>query len=211
MKASLGWLAAALVLSAGAAEASSAISLITPGTESVDAGHTLGFEFSTLNAQSITALGIYDSGKDGLADTAQIGVWDTFGHLVASATIKAGGGTLDGFFRYVAITPVALDVGTHYVVGAYDEHDAQSSWAAGQGGTAALNLNLNYFGNRFSSTGALSYADSSSGGGAFLGGNFKIEPTSRVSAAPEPATWALMLAGFGLAGVALRRRTAALA
>jgi hypothetical protein len=28
---------------------------------------------------------------------------------------------------------------------------------------------------------------------------------------PEPAAWALMIAGFGLVGAALRRRTAAIA
>jgi hypothetical protein len=40
--------------------------------------------------------------------------------------------------------------------------------------------------------------------GAALADNFADGP----SAVPEPATWALMLTGFGLAGVALRRRTA---
>ena len=205
MKIYFGCLTAVLALYAGAAQASSAISLVSPGSEAVDAGHTLGFEFSTLNAQSITALGIYDSGKDGLAGAAQIGVWDTFGNLIASATIAPGQGVLSNFFRYVDIAPVALTAGVHYVVGAYSASDAQSSWGAGQGGTAALNPNLNYFGNRYSSTGALSYADSSSGGGAFLGANFIIGPTVGGGAVPEPATWALMLAGFGLAGAALRR------
>jgi PEP-CTERM motif len=33
----------------------------------------------------------------------------------------------------------------------------------------------------------------------------------RITAVPEPATWALMISGFGLAGVALRRRQRALA
>lgn len=33
--------------------------------------------------------------------------------------------------------------------------------------------------------------------------------TLNVYAIPEPATWAMMIAGFGLAGVALRRRAAA--
>ena len=32
-----------------------------------------------------------------------------------------------------------------------------------------------------------------------------------ITAVPEPATWGLMIAGFGLAGAALRRRRAALA
>ncbi len=33
-------------------------------------------------------------------------------------------------------------------------------------------------------------------------------PTSEVTGAPEPASWALMIGGFGLAGAALRRRKA---
>ncbi len=35
--------------------------------------------------------------------------------------------------------------------------------------------------------------------------NFRVVGDSPVSAAPEPAAWALLLAGFGLAGGALRR------
>lgn len=36
-------------------------------------------------------------------------------------------------------------------------------------------------------------------------------PALAVSAVPEPATWAMMIVGFGVAGVALRRRGAAIA
>jgi hypothetical protein len=36
--------------------------------------------------------------------------------------------------------------------------------------------------------------------------NFDVE--ARTGAVPEPAAWALMLAGFGLAGAGLRRRRA---
>ncbi len=35
--------------------------------------------------------------------------------------------------------------------------------------------------------------------------------TDIATGVPEPTTWALMLSGFGLAGVALRRRRVALA
>ncbi|MBT9473847.1 MAG: PEPxxWA-CTERM sorting domain-containing protein [Phenylobacterium sp.] len=38
-----------------------------------------------------------------------------------------------------------------------------------------------------------------------------MEATSLSSAVPEPATWAMMIAGFGLAGSALRSRRALIA
>jgi hypothetical protein len=36
-----------------------------------------------------------------------------------------------------------------------------------------------------------------------------IEPAGSTGGVPEPAGWALMIAGFGLAGVAIRRQAAA--
>ncbi len=41
-------------------------------------------------------------------------------------------------------------------------------------------------------------------GDLYAGGNFHI--TSVVAQVPEPATWTLMIGGFGLAGAAMRRR-----
>ena len=35
---------------------------------------------------------------------------------------------------------------------------------------------------------------------------FKLKAITVTSAVPEPATWAMMLVGFGLAGASLRRR-----
>ena len=39
------------------------------------------------------------------------------------------------------------------------------------------------------------------------GGAYTIEVTNAVLAVPEPASWALMITGFGLVGVTMRRRT----
>lgn len=39
-----------------------------------------------------------------------------------------------------------------------------------------------------------------------LGSGFRVNPGAGAGSVPEPATWALMLAGFGAAGAALRRR-----
>ena len=40
--------------------------------------------------------------------------------------------------------------------------------------------------------------------------NYAFKDDGRVGGVPEPATWALMIAGFGLAGAGLRRRSLAL-
>jgi len=213
MKTYVGLAAMTLVMCASPAFASTAISLVTPGPEAVEAHRTLGFEFSADNAQSITALGAYDSGRDGLAGAATVGVWDLFGNLLASATVPSGtGGTLDGDFRFVAITPLALAVGQHYVVGSWDEFDLQTNWGVGpNGGTAATNLNLSFYGDRFSNLGGgnpdFAYPDAGTGThGARLGANFIIERTAAGQPVPEPGSWALMLVGFGLLGGAVRRR-----
>ncbi|TFU06590.1 PEP-CTERM sorting domain-containing protein [Polymorphobacter arshaanensis] len=49
----------------------------------------------------------------------------------------------------------------------------------------------------------------SGGSGYPLGGDFSVEVTG--AAVPEPASWALMIAGFGMVGTSLRRRKVALA
>lgn len=45
--------------------------------------------------------------------------------------------------------------------------------------------------------------DGINGGGGFAFDNITLNDAAAI---PEPATWAMMLAGFGLAGSAIRRR-----
>ena len=46
---------------------------------------------------------------------------------------------------------------------------------------------------------------------AFSDTEYSEDFAPAIAAVPEPATWALMLGGFGLAGMTLRRRRTALA
>ncbi|QXQ08515.1 PEPxxWA-CTERM sorting domain-containing protein [Sphingosinicellaceae bacterium] len=61
---------------------------------------------------------------------------------------------------------------------------------------------MNYYGDRYSNfDSAFSFPTVTDGtNGAWLGGNFIIES----GAVPEPASWALMVIGFGALGVAMR-------
>lgn len=197
--------AASCVTLASGAFAQSAISIITPGVEYSGSQYTLGFEFSVDDAESITGLGVYDSGQDGLNGRAFVGLWDTSGNLLVSTIVGAGtAGTLDNYFRYNSITPYALVAGQHYIVGAFEPDDLATSWNTGQGGSGAVSPHVTVYGDRYSNfNNAFSFPDTTdSTAGAWLGGNVFLG----TRAVPEPASWAMMLGGFGVVGGALRAR-----
>ena len=54
----------------------------------------------------------------------------------------------------------------------------------------------------------LSFSEFSDSGASPIIDNVLVTGPKAASAAPEPATWALMIGGFGLAGATLRRRRA---
>ncbi|KAA3659703.1 MAG: DUF11 domain-containing protein, partial [Calditrichaeota bacterium] len=82
---------------------------------------TFGWSFTVGAAEiTVSALGIYDSGEDGLFTAHEVGIWTSAGVLVASAPIPSGtSATLISGCRYVDITPVILQAGQTYVIGAY--------------------------------------------------------------------------------------------
>jgi Domain of unknown function (DUF4082)/PEP-CTERM motif len=197
---------AAMLTMPTAAFAAPVVTLSSPGAEYNGGSYTLGFEFSVNSAGlAIDKLGVYDNLGDGLASSAQIGLWDISGNLLTFVTIGAGLGTLDNLFRFQSIIPYSLTAGQHYVVGAFTT-DLASSLGTGQGGSGTVDPNVTIYQDRFSNfNNAFSFADTSNNnvGGAWLGGNFTLTGTGAV---PEPASWALMLTGFGLVGGAMRRR-----
>ena len=161
---------------------------------------TLGWSFSVNSQIDVTALGVYDSGQDGLTEDHAVGLWDASGNLLASTIVPAGGGTLDNYFMFVPINGVVLDPG-NYVVGARMEDEAYNPYS-GTVPSVTTPPEITYLNGLYIKSGGLDFPTELSNGGYF-GGDFQFEPV------PEPSQiefGALML--IGATGYAIRRRLA---
>lgn len=176
-----------------------------------DDNYTLGWAFSTTSQISLTALGYFDRGENGLVVSHDVGVWNSAGALVASATVAAGtSNALDGHFRYASIAPVTLAAG-HYRIGGVNIGDSSGNgdWYGYDPTNVAYGPEITFQGYRYTptySSTTLTDPTSEEGGPggliAFFGGNFKYT-TSEV---PAPSS-VVALIGMGLMGlVAARKR-----
>lgn len=165
---------------------------------------TVGWKFTVSNPALVESLGVYDSGQDGLAGSAQVGLWlATGGDPLVQTTVPSGtAATLDGHFRFAPISPTLLTPGTEYIVGSYLSGELATALFGGNG---IVDPRVNVIDVRYSGNAAFSFpglTDPGTAGVAFLGGNFQLTPV------PLPA--AAWLFGSGVAGLAAwaRRRTA---
>ncbi|HLK57790.1 MAG TPA: DUF4082 domain-containing protein [Chthonomonadaceae bacterium] len=86
---------------------------------SYDSQLSLGFDFTTNSAVTVSALGYYDYGNDGFLTDHTVGIFDLNGNLLTSTTLLAGtGDPLVNGFRYQAITPITLAAGQTYTAAA---------------------------------------------------------------------------------------------
>jgi len=162
---------------------------------------TLGFNFTTTTSFTLDGLGIYDQDGDGLVDSHDVGLWDAGGTLLTSTTVGAGTtGSLISGFRFASITPVTITPGT-YNIGALFLGCNDPNFFGGDGALSTIS-GLTFVSGAYASGATLSNPVNPFGAApAFIGPNFLVS-----SAVPEPATWALMLLGFGMAGYAMRKR-----
>src|SRR5262249_10208107 len=104
-----------------------------------------GWEFTTNSAITVTQLGWYDDGFNGLATDHQVGIFDarTMQLLVSITIGPSNQGPLEGptvhqpfgfpdsgGFRYVSVTPTALAAGGDYVIAGTDPPGGQDTTAA---------------------------------------------------------------------------------
>lgn len=188
----LGVVASSLLLSA----AFSPVKAITPGIDNLSGGintangsWTLGYEFNLSNASVIDALGSYDENGDGLNGKYEIGLWDTSGNLLRTASVSGSGDPLVSSFRWADIVDITLAPGNYIVASAGD-------WAANgdnyfYSGSYTTN-GLTYVIDKYINGGNLQFPVASGGGVApgWLGGNVSLIP-----APPVPGPLPLLGAG----------------
>ena len=60
---------------------------------------TIGWQFNVVSTTTVTGVGWFDQGLDGLQQQHEVGIWDSAGTLLASASVQPGTtDPLDGFF-----------------------------------------------------------------------------------------------------------------
>lgn len=164
------------------------------GTPRTDGGMVAGSLLNNMAPASVNALGFVDVGADGLAGSYSVGLWDSAGTLLASATVTPAS-PLVGDFRWTPIAPVTLPAG-QFTVGALLPANPADAWLD----HATLVLASGFTGageGRYVAGGSLAFPAT-----ADSGNNYIVANAGALSI-PEPSSG---LALLGLAAALPRRR-----
>ena len=194
--------AAALALSFAAVPAAEAATVVSGTVNNVNANHAdpgLVVETGNFNSFSLPLEVGVTSAPVGL-----FSIWTNEGDIGKDDKV---GSPISVFLQFTAptgpwsggpITGETFGINGFFVQGGKIEWDGPAVYTFGNGGKLEVSLKDTYFNwGAFGTSPGQKY-------GAVVEGNFKL--VDLPSAVPEPATWAMMITGFGLAGVAIRRR-----
>jgi uncharacterized protein (TIGR03382 family) len=172
-------------------------------------GYTIGASF-TVGASdvSVSHLGIYDQGSNGLVGTYDLGLWSANDTTTPLAQVSISGGTSAtaiNYFQYTSLaTPITLVSGETYYIGAF-YGSAADGWGDSPSLPAGISSSfVNYVG-RVQAGPSLTFPTISGQPGApYTAINFQY------SVIPEPANAASLAAMALLAFAGLQRRRKAL-
>mgnify|MGYP000883511085 CR=1 FL=1 len=207
-------IAAAFVALGCAPLAAQALTLVT-ATSSLGNQHDysgIGFKFHVNSAITISQLGVFDSGADGIAGTTTLWttLFDSSGNvIVASAFTNSDAGALESFFRYKDIAPTTLGVGDYILAGyGWDASNLEyNSFIVDGLNTTTFNASplVTFVDTRFGPQNS-SIAHTIAPTNVFPDHSFNSVNMHFQSAVPEPATLALWAVGLGFVGLRRRRR-----
>ena len=167
-------------------------------TRSAHTGYTLGWEFTATRNLDVTALGLLDFGSSG-SRTHQVGIWDpASGRLLASAVVVNPGNDDGNYISTRLLSPVQLNAGYAYVIGAEYDGPVTDGFIAQSSG-AAFSPAVQYTGPANGADVGFSMPTASSDQQqAYYGPQFTF------TLVPEPSS--LALAALGAVVLAIRRR-----
>lgn len=175
---------------------------------------TLGLDFTVNAPVNVVALGVF-AGSANVTSDAKVVIFDENGAAVSP--IVSFLGTLNpagDAYVFKSVTPFTLGVGNYQL----------ASWGFGTGfgfynprafgGSDPSEVTFNSAGGKLTATASRYNNPGVFGTRATILDALPVQYGSAsfvVAAVPEPATWGMMIVGFGMAGVAFRRRKAAVA
>jgi hypothetical protein len=184
-----------VALMAGPALAGLAVDFSSVTLNINDGNWIVGFKFSTNVPVTVTKLGFYDDLKNGLAESHDVGIYDSVGNLLVSTTVLTTD-PLTSWFRFHDVTPYTLAAGQTYFIQGVNGTENYTWYANGFVVDPSITFNKDAY--YFPQNGVLTFPNASDGITAAQGGGY-FGPNFSTTATPVPS--ALLLMGSGLLGL----------